>query len=693
MKKKDAKKFLGSQIWIEPSDSAERINTLVGEASRAGLGWLRTFLIWPWIEAEPGNWDFRVYDQLFAACEQHGILLKATLTANSGPWHIGTPSLLHSHTGFLGKFQQEAIEKYVEHCVRRYAGHPALGQWILWNEPSGGDDHTDETRELWNNWLENRYSGDIGALNRRWRTGYTDFNDVPFADAVPHPVHRQNTWRSYGPWLDDCAFRSVWLITELDRIAKLVRKWDNVTPLCVNPIQSLESYAKHGLDLDAIGGVVDVIGSSYHPAWNFTFAERSWFPAIMAAGVRKQAAHRTVRQVEITEVQCGNTLNSSNKPSAVEPSELARFYLAGIFSGAESVTGWLLNMRSYDFEAGDWGLLDDRDSSSMRTEITRRVHDCLARLLQLESTWQPIPALAHVGYSPEAQAVELIDSQCTAVPGRLPDDSAQGAALITALLSQGGIPTDMCTLENMPTNGEEGGLIWLSHTVAWEAEDSERLLQFAESGGTVVLDATCGRKNLDASMHRPWPFGFSEAGLESTGLESNPDGYPLLLFGQPAGRWILARMSPEFSPGSSWTAWEHLRFADNGAPCVYQRTYGSGKLVLVNGMIGPSMVHDKDAAFSIRYIAAQLTHHLLSPVRPVQDEHFAFALQNRCTGGELTVILAESIAGRSGKQLTIQAPAGSYEELWTDKTLCVPEQGEITLLAKDGIVLLYHRNC
>jgi beta-galactosidase len=691
MQKKTAKDFLGCQIWVEPADSAERVDALAGEASRAGLGWLRTFLIWPWIEAEPGRWDFRVYDDLFNACERHGLKIKATLTANSGPWHIGTPSLLHSHTGFLGRYQDPAIERYVESCVTRYAGHPALGQWILWNEPNGGGDRTDETLELWRKWLGEKYNGNIATLNRRWRTGYAGFGEAPFAGEVPHPVHQENTWRSYGPYLDDCAFRSRWLVTELDRIAQLVRRWDGKTPLCVNPTQSLESYAKHGLDMEAIDKVVDVVGATYHPAWNFTFAERSWFPAIMAAGVRKQAGHGSVKEVEVTEVQSGNTLNSSTKPSAVEPSELARFYLAGIFAGAQSVSGWLLNMRSYDFEAGDWGLLDDRDGPSPRTAMMRRVHNCLGRLLDRAGHWQPAPALAHVGFDPGAQAVELVDNQCNGVPGRLPDDSSHGAALLTALLSQRGIPSDIRSLGDMPENGEQGSMIVLSHVLAWEPEAAGKLLRFAENGGILVLDAACGRKNFDAAMHRPWPGGFGVAGLESAGLESNPAGYPVTLHGHPAGIWILTRMTPVFHPGGAWSAWKELRFAADDAPCVYERPYGAGKIILVNGIMGPSLVHGKGASFGIRYIFDKLCPNLAFPVRPIPGDTFAFALPNHCEHGELTAVLGESRQGRGGKLLRITAPTGSYEDLWSDETVHVPESGEIALPAEDGVVLLYRR--
>ena len=97
----------------------------------------------------------------------------------------------------------------------------------------------------------------------------------------------------------------------------------------------------------------------------------------MSLGVKKTASHPSVRRVEVTEVQCGNTLSSSTRPSDVEPAELARFCLSGIFAGAESVTGWLLNQRTYDCEAGDWGLLDNNDRQTGRSRMMKKVRDVM----------------------------------------------------------------------------------------------------------------------------------------------------------------------------------------------------------------------------------------------------------------------------------------------------------------------------
>jgi Beta-galactosidase len=683
-----AKEWLGCQIWIEPNDTQERVDMLVKQAADSGIGWLRCFLMWPWIEENPGEWDFQAFDYLFDAAEKYGIKIKATLTANSGGWHLGTPSLLHSHTGFLSSSWRKPMQEYIEKCVMRYRKHPALGQWILWNEPSGGFEQTDETLPAWQGWLSKEYDGDLKTLNKRWRTGFPSFEEIVFPKDIMHPLHRGNSWQSYRPTMDHCRFAAEWLAQELEWIQAEIRRFDTETPTCVNPAPFLSNQAACGVDLEKMGSIVDVLGASYHPAWQFTFTEREKFTAVMSVGVRKKATVSTAKAVEVTEVQTGNTLNSSTRPCAVEPSELARFYLSSIFSGAQSVTGWLLNTRSRDFEAGDWGLLDDMDMPSVRSNMMRRIHDRLQNVIEKTGTWSKTPARAFVGYSLQSQTVETADSFCKPVNGRGVDDSAFGATLLSAALMELGVDTEMRLLNDIPSGGE-GEMLVLSHVVAWEKEDAEKILSFAKNGGTVVIDATSGRKDTDAQLHRPWPgFLTEEIAMHAKGLETNPQGYAICDNGAAIGNLLLTRVEPDFTPEAGWHSWEDVRYAD-GTPLVWQRDFGYGKFVLVNGMAGPSLVHEKAAVPVIKRVFDRLCENMKTPIRPVSAGHSGFSLTQSCEKGELTAIFAAPIQNRDGQSLRIIAPAGKYTDIWTGKSIEIDNSGEIALLTEDGIVLLW----
>lgn len=685
------KNLLGCQIWLEPSDDAARVDLLFRRAAESGLGAARLFLMWPWIEPQPDVWDFGLFDNAFASAAAHGIRIKATLTANSGPWHTGTPSMLHSHTGFLDESQRGPMQRYVTACVQRYAGHASLGQWILWNEPNGGGERTAETLARWQAFLAMDYAGDLEALNRRWRTGFAAFGEVPFPEDIPHPAHRGHFWNSYGPALANWRHRCAWLVEQLAWLKQLVRSIDPLTECCVNPTEVMSNQAQGGTDLEAMARTVEVLGASYHPAWHFTYADRRLFPALMCAGVSAEASIPTVRRVEVTEVQSGNTLNSSNRPCGVTPAELARFYLSGLAAGAESVTGWCLNARSQDFEAGDWGLLDNVDGHSERSRMLRRVHDCLENARTRTGAWAAGAPRAYVGYSPAAQAIEWIEAQGTQVAGRLAGDGAHGAALLACELMQTGAATALCRLADLPDHpANAGDLIVLSHVVAWETEDAARLLHFVEGGGVLLLDATSGRKTVDALLHRPWPGGLGEAiGLHVADLDSRPQGYNLTLHGLPAGATLLTRTRLQVEPDAPWSAWPELRFAYDGEPCVVERPWGQGRIIVARPLLGPSLVHSPASVAAVRYVLGRAAAAALLPVRPTPGQPGTFAVPVKTARGLLSAVFAPDALDRQGQALRILASPGEYVELWTGQRVRPNAWGEIVLPADEGIALLW----
>lgn len=683
----DVKTQFGCQMWLEPTDTAERVDHLFAQAAATGIGWIRLFLMWNWIERQPDEWDFGIFDLAFDSAQRHGIQIKATLTANSGAWHIGTPSMLHSHTGFLSPSQREPMRRYILKCAERYGKHPALGQWILWNEPNNGADRTDETLAHWRAWLDQHYSGDLEALNKRWRTGYTSFDDIPFPEDVPHPVHQNHHWNSYAPSLLDWQSRAAWLNSELAWVKAVVREIDPVTELCVNPTEILSNQAAGGTDLLNMAALVDVIGASYHPAWHFTYADRAAFPALMIAGVRHHQTLPTVQRVEVTEVQTGNTLNSGIRPNDALPSEIAQFYLASLAAGAESVTGWCLNTRSYDFEAGDWGLLDDMDAQSPRSQMLRRVHDGLQQAYPKTGAWKPAAPRAWIGIDPHSQAIEWVEgrgfSGAASVAGRRVHDGAHGAALLAVRMLHNAIPASITRVADLPTTAKPGDLIVLSHLVAWEQSTAERLLTFVESGGCLLIDGTSGRKTLDAALHRPWFGGLADkTGLRAVGLQSNIEGYELNLHGLSAGRTVLGRVNVEMQP--EWSAWETLRFAD-GEACVLQRAYGHGRIVLFRGLLGPSLVHQSTVAPAVDYLLRELGTR--GAIRALPDEPNAFVLPVDCDNGTLTAVFAPPLANRSGRALRLIAPTGHYFDFWSRAQLT--SNGELTLAAAEGVALLW----
>ena len=686
---------LGSQIWLEPDDSDDRIDALCRQARDAGLGWLRIIFMWPWIEPEPGRWDWRIYDAVFAAAQRHGLRIKVTLTANSGPWHVGTPSALHSFDIILSDHQRDAAARYIEQCVARYAAHPALGQWILWNEPDGrriGKVMGPPARAIWADCLRELYGDDIARLNRRWRTGFDAFEGVPFTHELLHEAAGEWTnWASYGPRLAEWRFKARYLNHDLRWVADRVRALDPATELCVNPTSIHENGAWGANDIPGMAAIVDVLGASYHPAWSFGFADRADFPALMNTGVRLQAARAGVRRVEVTEVQTGNTLKSSNRPCDAAPDEILRFHLASLAAGAESVTGWCLNARSRDFEAGDWALLDDLDGGSIRSRAMRDLSDRLDAIHRVTGPWARAPAAVFVVSDPRAHALEWIEDKVayTPVPGRMCHDGAHGAAKLGVAIAARGLPVDIVGWDGLPEDGAGKAAI-VSHVVAIEARDAERLERFVASGGRLLIDATSGHKTGDAELWRPWPGGLADAfGVRVVGMESDPAGWAVTFERFAAASFIAARSHLETAPGAGWTPVPGFRFAADGDAFAIARDHGAGRVTLCRGLIGPSLVHQPATAPLVDRLLAIVLGPMQAEVVPFAPEPGLWTTPISIATGSLTLVLAPSLRARGGRDVGWTIPAGTFTDLWGGGELRATPDRPAMLPMPQGIALLH----
>lgn len=689
---------LGAQLWVERDDPAERVDHLVGQAAACGLGQLRIFVMWPWIEPDPDAWDFALYDAVFDAAARHGVGIKATLTTGAGPWHIGTPGVQHSQTLTLAEAQRPAISRYVERVVSRYAGHSALSQWILWNEPRyqafgpGREDprRSDEQLAYWRGLLRSRYS-DIRTLNRSWYTGFTDFDQVPFPEQIPHPAHRGNPWISFRPWLDEADFRGEWLRFELRWIADAVRSVDPDTPLCINPDQLLSNLAAGGYEFGALSDVVDVMGSSFHAPWHLTFAPREAHLGLIVAGLgllRSAPADGAGKPVEVTEFQLGNTVYSGAAPMGVTPASIAAGFLAPLAAGAASACGWSLNARRRDFEAGEWGLLDDADRISDRGRAVARVRDLLVSLQEAIGPWTARPAEALVLTSTASQAVQLVHASTGPDgPLRNADDAPRGAGLLAVEALRLGVPAALASIDATVPRAD---LLIASHLQAWTQEQAAALLGHVRDGATLLVDGTSGQKDADAALHRPWPGGLAvELGVRAVGMDTRPGGHPVTLAGAPAGTLPLARTTFELT-GPAWSADEHLRLPSAGhAPCLWRRPYGNGTVMLFGGALGPALVHDASSATLARYVLSTALEDHVREVRPLSPHTMMLVLDGADTIA--IAVFGPEAPDRAGQPLRLALPPGAYTDLWTGECHQVDSGGELTLAALDGLAVLVPR--
>jgi len=688
---------LGCQIWLEASDSPARIQALVRTAAESGLGRLRVFLLWTWIERDPGQFDFRIYDELFDAAAAQGVGIKATLTANSGPWHIGTPGVLHSHTGFLHDSQSGPMRRYLEACVTRYANHPALEQWLLWNEPLGAHDHVDDNLAPWRVFLSRRYLNDLQALNHRWLTGYTSFSEIPWPEEIAHPIHRGGAWKPHSPRLDEMDWRAGRLISQLQWVADEVRRHDPVTEMCYNPIFPIENQAGGGTDLPGLAKVVQRIGSSFHPVFWHERLTRSDYPGLIAAGVRALASQVRGLPVELTEVLSGNTFTTGCRSCAVSGSEVARFYLGALASGASTVTGWCLNARNRDSEAGEFALLNDNDEPSPRSRALLRLSQVLETARQATGDWKPSAPDILVALDRRSQALELLDAESASEtprrPGRGGNDSGRGQWLLAQRAMEAGFVASNLSFNDLPSSPDrKGQVLIVSQVIAWEKAEAKKMLEWARKGGTLVLDALSGRKDFDSACHKPWPGHLTEpCGLQVLEIETASSDFVLESEGEEVCRAALLRTVVQTAP--PWTVLSTFRFADDRSAAVLQRPFGKGKIIYARFPLAVSVLADPENCAWLRHLLADMAGRPAHAVVPAGIVTGFVSIPISCSLGQLVCLLSPDIAERNGRPLRVVCKdPGLWKDFWTGEQFQSDPLGEILLPAPEGIALLWKKS-
>ena len=686
---------LGTQLWFEQADGREHIEELMSRAAHIGFGQVRIFLMWPWIQPDSRQeWDWQLWDDVFDAAERHSIKVKATLTANSGPWWLGTGSVLHSHTLTLDESWVGPARDYVIQAVRRYAQHPALGQWILWNEPSYPYEHERPqlsrpvgSAHAWASLLQGSYA-DIRELNSRWRTGFADFTEVPYCEDLVHPAQQAAHWHSWKPYMDDSRLRATLLENELSRIAVLVREEDPTTPMCVNPNRTLNNHSSYGLRLDKMSAIVETLGASFHAPWSFAdFATVNDHASLVVAGLRLLRHTPGTRSAEVTEVQTGNTFYAGVNPLGVGRAEIAASYLAPLLAGAESVTGWCFNTRRSDFEAGEWGLLDDNDEIGDRAEAVTRSKVALSALDDTIPGWQPTALDCVVILSEKSQEVQFAMSLQTDTPwSTRPDAAVQGAAIAVVELERLGVSACLASLHSETVGKSK--LVIVLHCAAWDQSDVMSLLKAAEQGATVLIDGTSGEFNLDAQLHRPWPGHFAETvGLRSRGLQTSMVGrqpFQVLQNGHPIGD--VTGVRSDVVVNDEWQPNTDLTYAQDGTPLLWERRWGQGRIVFASASLATSLLEKEASRTAVIAILRYASRNILTGVRPLSPNTTVITVEG--LAGQAWGIFAPEITRRSGTPFVVSLTPGQYRDLWSGEVHSVSPNRVLALRDQDGISLL-----
>ena len=348
--------LLGAEIWIEPGQTPFQIDTWFRELADSHMPVARLFLMWPYLESTPNEWNFTLYDAAFRAAEKYHIHIVATLTPSGLPPFLGGDG--SQGGGVLPTIKdQQFAAAYIAKVVEHYRSSSALDTWLLVNEPGQGPVANPAAIPAFKKWLAKQYSS-VDQMNAAWGTAYKEF------DAAQPPASRQLFNRNQE--LDWRAFWEDYQTAQLSWLADEVRKSDSNHPVHLNPAGLLGNLADVSDDLPSWRTFLDSLGCSIHPAWHFGLLNRDQYA--LGVSYLNDLVRGSIepKPYWVTELQGGNNIYSGHKPMNPTPQDIAQWVWTSIGSGADRIIFWLLNSRAEGLEAGEWSLLNFQGLPSER---------------------------------------------------------------------------------------------------------------------------------------------------------------------------------------------------------------------------------------------------------------------------------------------------------------------------------------
>lgn len=177
---------------------------------------------WAQLEPEEGNYDFVWLDRAVALAHKYRLrVIMCTSTATPPVWLTRKhPEILitnedgtrldhgaRQHASFTSRLYRQYSLKMIEKLAAHYGKDSRIIGWQLDNEPAVQFDYSAEACSLFQDFLKEKYQGDIKKLNNAWGTSfwsqtYASFNQIrlPLFSMMFMNHHQILDYRRFAAW-------------------------------------------------------------------------------------------------------------------------------------------------------------------------------------------------------------------------------------------------------------------------------------------------------------------------------------------------------------------------------------------------------------------------------------------------------------------------------------------------------------
>jgi beta-galactosidase len=539
--------LIGAQVFIEPGQAAEEIDTWFHILRENHLEICRIRLFETYLRTPEGGWDFALFDQTFQAAAKYGIKILVTLFPSTPFTDVG---------GFKFPRTQEHLHEigaYIRQVVTHYRTSEALLGWVLINEPGLGR-LPDEafTRARFDQWVQEQTPDPSPSK------GYQHF-----------AFEQERFLLDYNTWY-------------LDWLAGEVSKYDPGRHLHVNNHAIFQNVAEY--NFPAWRRFLTSLGGSAHASWHFGYFERSQYALAMAADSEIVRSGAGELPWLMTEIQGGNNVYSGFDPMCPTRQEITQWLWTIIGSGGKGGIFWCLNPRASGFEAGEWALIDFLNQPSDRLQAAADVSRAIHENRDLLAGSRPVEAPVHIVYVRESLWVERrLQRGGTRYEGRETGGVMKSALGYFETLCEMGVPCHLGEIGEFDFSQPDyqGVALILAHQVSIPWRYWHQLEHFVQRGGKLIVDGLSAY--YDEHAHCTMKTGFPLENLFGARVKEFKLVGPL---------FDLPLDDPGMSlPAHCWQGTLHCSAAtpigfQEGEVIAARHTYGRGEVLWIPSLLG-----------------------------------------------------------------------------------------------------------
>lgn len=555
---------------------------------------------WSLLEPEEGVYDFSLFDRFLKLAAHHGIkVIFGTPTATPPAWLTHKyPEVLNAwrdgtlmrhgtrrHYNYNSPKYQELVREIVIRLGRQYGHHPAVIGWQIDNELNCGVDefYSESDHQAFRRFLQERY-GSLRELNKAWGTRfwsqtYTAWEQVYLQRTVPSNSANPHLALDEKRFISESAIRFCQMQSECLRSVIAPEQF-----ITTNGI--FKHLDTHGM----VERALDFITYDNYP--NFGYSTENPHPKL-----RDRYHSFTLSRVRdicpnfgIMEQQSGpNGWVNHMMAASPKPGQMRLWTFQSIAHGADFISYFRWRTATFGTEIYWHGLNDYANLPNRRLAELKRIHTDL----------QKLDGMAGTKYVAEVALLKDYDNEWD---GEL--DLWHGPLTVNSDMAwfqastYHHTPLDVVQLRDQTTVADlaKYKLIVYPHAAILPKERAELLEAYVAQGGTLVLGARTGYKELNGHCMMQAMPGYVRrlCGMRVTDFSMLPENDETICISMGGSSYkaerfvdILETESPE---AQVLAVYENGYF--RGQPAAVENAFGKGKALYFGSGFSCETAHE-----------------------------------------------------------------------------------------------------